>query len=1438
MAIENELSFTIKFDLASLPCFFSLTDTTDYASQSISTSDVKGNFKIEGPLGLIYENASWSTPDLNLGVSNVFDSVSIPVGTDNLPYPGLYTFTYTIQVSGIVQPGDYSLQTVVDYNYVRPTVNIQNENNPYIALLSSNDITQYLVNGSEPVIARIHTLIFPPEFEVPDIVSSNAYISVTTPFYLNGVYTASVESDLEYIFSNYLVHDLISGSSQIIVSDTIDIKSIYCCLKKLNQDIENNKSVNLTKYYEDVAILARATSLLDLFDKAIEFGQYTDANNYIQEIYDITGCTPGCGCGDLEQTNIQAYPTSPVAGGVTSVALSLPSSVFEISGSPVNTNGTLTGSFRTQTANTVFAAPPGGGTPSFRALVASDIPDLSSVYYLASNPAGYIAKTALSANAPLFYNNLTGLFTIQQADAAHNGYLSNTDWITFNNKFNTPAGTTSQYVRGDGSLATFPTGLPPTGAAGGDLTGTYPNPQIANVNINIGTFTKLTVNAKGQVTAATNPTTLSGYGITDAMPLTGGSFTGNVYYPFYPSSGLELVNLNYINSVLSGLKYVTSAIAATTANITISSAPGTVDGVSLTLNDRILVGSQTDEKENGVYLFNGAGNALTRTTDADSSSELNALTIFIQMGTTNGNKTFTQTTPSPVIGVDNIVFVVSNVGASYIGGTGIDVSGNIISLDTTYTDTLYVPLARTVTINGNTQALTSNISFTLDTLPSQTGNNGKYLTTNGTTPSWFDISTLYVPRIVSTDNQLVRFDGTTGAIQGSAVVVSDTTGAFTVPNTWVVTNAAGASIATGNPSITFTSPANSGTSSPFVYTAGSQTQSSGTVKAHDITTTYNQTGTAASTDISISRVETALGSGVQTFVRFFGGAAGTTEKFRIDNTGAITLATWNGVVIDYPYGGTGLSTLGSAAQFLGVNVGGTALEYKSINGTSNRISVNHAAGVSTIDISSSYVGQASITTLGTITTGTWNGTAIDATHGGTAQTVYVIGDLLQANSTTTLSRLAAVATGNALISGGVGTVSSWGKIGLTTHVSGILPIANGGTGSATQNYVDLTTNQTIAGIKTFSSLPVLPTTTPTLSGHPVVLSYLQTYVADQLAQVSINEQSISTDLTLSASSASYQEITATVGSLKVIMYSTVLNKVHCIKNMGSNTFTVVKPDTTTVLATLVAGDSVYVLTQPSSTWTVINPNPITNWVLTGSDIYNANAGGVAIGRSTVASTYKFDVNGRMLLENQTSSSYAGLDIVNNSLVGASFYVYGSAYSQSGTLDIPSTVFFGLGGINTNMWIGNGNPFTIWYGASLAETKGFTFYNDRLGIGSFAAGTDIKSNLHLKGSLSIKEPRQLASNDTISATDYMVWAVNSVSNTCTLPAISSVGYGKRFEIVASPTAGSTAPLIVTPNGTERIQYGTSSGSTYTIAIDYGSIVVTSANGGSYDYWIVS
>ena len=116
--------------------------------------------------------------------------------------------------------------------------------------------------------------------------------------------------------------------------------------------------------------------------------------------------------------------------------------------------------------------------------------------------------------------------------------------------------------------------------------------------------------------------------------------------------------------------------------------------------------------------------------------------------------------------------------------------------------------------------------------------------------------------------------------------------------------------------------------------------------------------------------------------------------------------------------------------------------------TGKSYEINNVSVLNETTLGSSIV-SSSLTSVGTITTGTWSATAIAADKGGTGQTSYTTGDLLYASSSTTLAKLAGVATGNALISGGTGTAPSWGKVGLDTHISGTLGVANGGTGVTT-----------------------------------------------------------------------------------------------------------------------------------------------------------------------------------------------------------------------------------------------------------------------------------------------------------------------------------------------------------------------------------------------------
>ncbi len=75
--------------------------------------------------------------------------------------------------------------------------------------------------------------------------------------------------------------------------------------------------------------------------------------------------------------------------------------------------------------------------------------------------------------------------------------------------------------------------------------------------------------------------------------------------------------------------------------------------------------------------------------------------------------------------------------------------------------------------------------------------------------------------------------------------------------------------------------------------------------------------------------------------------------------------------------------------------------------------------------------------------------AITVPQGGTNITSYTVGDILVATGTTTLSKLPDIAVGNVLLSKGTGVAPAYGKVSLTTCVSGTLPVANGGTGSST-----------------------------------------------------------------------------------------------------------------------------------------------------------------------------------------------------------------------------------------------------------------------------------------------------------------------------------------------------------------------------------------------------
>ena len=117
--------------------------------------------------------------------------------------------------------------------------------------------------------------------------------------------------------------------------------------------------------------------------------------------YTVTGSATFVYTGSMwlvTQTN-----SSSTSGTVTSVALSLPS-IFSVSGSPITSSGTLTGTLASQAANTVFAGPSSGSAaaPAFRSLTTADMPGgvpVSAVTYGAVGDAIMISDGTVTAGS-------------------------------------------------------------------------------------------------------------------------------------------------------------------------------------------------------------------------------------------------------------------------------------------------------------------------------------------------------------------------------------------------------------------------------------------------------------------------------------------------------------------------------------------------------------------------------------------------------------------------------------------------------------------------------------------------------------------------------------------------------------------------------------------------------------------------------------------------------------------------------------------------------------------------------------------------------------------------------------------------------------------------------------------------------------------------------
>lgn len=193
---------------------------------------------------------------------------------------------------------------------------------------------------------------------------------------------------------------------------------------------------------------------------------------------------------------------------------------------------------------------------------------------------------------------------------------------------------------------------------------------LATVNANLGTYTKVTVDAKGRVTAA------SVASISDLS-----APTGDIAWGGYKITGLadpvsaqDAATKSYVDSVAQGLDAKASVKCATTANITLSGTQ-TIDGISVGAGDRVLVKNQSTPSQNGVYV--ASASAWARAADADTWAEIPNAFVFVEQGTTQADTGWVCTADAGgTIGTTSMSWTQFSGAGTYLAGNGLSLTGS------------------------------------------------------------------------------------------------------------------------------------------------------------------------------------------------------------------------------------------------------------------------------------------------------------------------------------------------------------------------------------------------------------------------------------------------------------------------------------------------------------------------------------------------------------------------------------------------------------------------------------------------------------------------------------------------------------------------------------------------------------------------------------------
>ena len=269
-----------------------------------------------------------------------------------------------------------------------------------------------------------------------------------------------------------------------------------------------------------------------------------------------------------------------------------------------------------------------------------------------------------------------------------------------------------------GSLVNF-------GAGSKDVFVTYPSSRSVYLDAAGSAVTTLDIGTLGASTANITTANITS-GTVSTTPTSGNDITNKTYVDTLAASGIHFhqpVMVESPTNLNATYNNGTAGVGATLTNAG-TQVELIIDGIFTSPGDRVLVYSQTNPIENGIYVVTVVGTVstnwvLTRASDADTYviNSANGLsegsTVFVQLGATGAGETYTCNTSGVItFGTTNITFAQISSAQIYSAGTGLSLSGTQFSITNTGTAGTYGDAATVPVITTNAQGQVTSVTPT------------------------------------------------------------------------------------------------------------------------------------------------------------------------------------------------------------------------------------------------------------------------------------------------------------------------------------------------------------------------------------------------------------------------------------------------------------------------------------------------------------------------------------------------------------------------------------------------------------------------------------------------------------------------------------------------------------------------------------------------------